>query len=83
VVPDNKLELTIIVNGQPTVVQANGHAPLHSIIGNALAQTGNSGQGVENWEFRDSAGALIDANRPCADFDGVKLFLNLKAGVGG
>lgn len=81
--PENKVDLTVIVNGQPTVVEANGREPLHSIIERALLQTGNSGQGPENWEFRDAAGALIDDSRRCADFVGVKLFLNLKAGVGG
>jgi len=81
-----KLQLAVIVNGQPTVVEANSNAPLHSIIGRALQQTGNSGQPAENWELRDAVGVLLDETKKIADFHfpaDVKLFLNLKAGVGG
>ena len=82
----NTVDLAVIVNGQPTVVEANQHAPLHSIIGKALEQTGNSGQPPENWEFRDAGGALLDGSKKIEDFQfpaDVKLFLNLKAGIGG
>jgi hypothetical protein len=83
---DNKVQLAVVVNGQPTVVETNSHAPLHSIIGRALEQTGNSGQPPENWEFRDAGGSLLDGGRKIEEFHfpaDVKLFLNLKAGVGG
>jgi Protein of Unknown function (DUF2604) len=83
---DNKIDIAVIVNGQPTVVEANKNSPLHSIIGRALEQTGNSGQPPENWEFRDAGGTLLDASKKIKDFDfppDVKLFLNLKAGIGG
>jgi Protein of Unknown function (DUF2604) len=82
----NKIDLAVIVNGQPIVVEANPHSPLHSIIGKALEQTGNLGQPPENWEFRDAGGALLDASKKIEEFHfpaDVKLFLNLKAGVGG
>ena len=81
-----KLQLAVIVNGQPTVIEANPQAQLHSIIGRALEQTGNSGQPPENWEFRDAGGSLLDGDRKIEEFHfppDVKLFLNLKAGVGG
>jgi hypothetical protein len=84
--PTNELELAIIVNGQPTVVRANTHAPLHTIIPRALEQTGNAGQPPENWELRDSAGAQLALDQKIGDFNfppDVRLFLNLKAGVGG
>ena len=84
--PDNEIDLTIVVNGQPTVVQANKNAPLHTVIPRALEQTGNAGQPVENWELRDSAGALLNLDQKIGDFNfpaNVRLFLNLKAGVGG
>lgn len=84
---DNRTDLTIVVNGQPTRVKANINAPLHSIIGRALEQTGNAaGQPAENWEFRDDAGAVLPGERKIGDFnfpEDVRLFLNLKAGVGG
>ena len=59
---DNKIDLAIVVNGQPTVVSANKNAPLRTVIPRALEQTGNAGQPPDNWELRDAAGAL--SNRP-------------------
>jgi hypothetical protein len=82
----NKETLTIVVNGRPVEVEANEHAPLHSVIGKALDESGNAGQPKEQWELRDQAGALLDVNRKIGEFAfaaGVTLFLNLKAGVGG
>ena len=84
--PNNEIDLAIIVNGQPTVVRANKNAPLRTVIPKALEQTGNAGQPPENWELRDAAGAPLLLDRKIADFNfppDVKLFLNLKAGVGG
>ena len=84
--PDKKLQIEVIVNGQSTVIEANVNAPLHSIIGKALEQTANSGQPPENWELRDAGGVLLPVDQKIENFNfpqGVKLFLNLKAGVGG
>jgi hypothetical protein len=84
--PENKVQLAVIVNGQPTVVEANLNAPLETVIPRALEQTGNTGQPPENWELRDAQGTLLDTSKKIASFDfppGVQLFLNLKAGVGG
>jgi hypothetical protein len=81
-----KLELTVVVNGQPAEVSAEPHAPLFSIIPKALAQTGNVGQPPENWELRDVAGTLLDVNRTISSYgftEETRLFLNLKAGIGG
>jgi hypothetical protein len=80
------IAITVVVNGQPTVVTANEEAPLRTIIPKALEQTGNAGQPPDNWELRDVAGNLLDVTRKIETFhfpDGVRLFLNLKAGVGG
>ena len=84
--PDNKVQIAVIVNGQPTVVEANVNAPLETVIPRALEQTGNTGQPPENWELRDAQGTLLDTTKKIASFDfppDVRLFLNLKAGVGG
>ena len=81
-----EIDLTIVVNGQPTVVRANINAPLQTVIARALEQTGNSGQPLENWELRDVAGAVLDLAKKIGDFNfppDVRLFLNLKAGIGG
>ena len=81
-----KIDITVVVNGQPTVVGANEDDPLQAIIPDALKQTGNSGQPPENWELRDTEGNLLDLNKEIGEYgfpEKVRLFLNLKAGVGG
>lgn len=83
---DNKIELVVIVNGAPVTVEANLNAPLRTVISKALEESGNAGQPPENWELRDAEGALLDLGRKIKDFDfepDVRVFLNLKAGVGG
>jgi hypothetical protein len=80
------IEITVVVNGQPTAVSANTNSPLHTIIPRALHNTGNSGQPPENWELRDAGGTLLDTSKKIETFgfpSGVTLFLSLKAGVGG
>ncbi len=84
--PRNKETLTVIVNGTPTEVEANENAPLKTIIPKALHQTGNSGQPPDQWELKDAQGNLLDLEKKIGDYhfpDDVKLFLSLKAGVGG
>jgi hypothetical protein len=83
---DKKIDIEVVVNGQPTTVEANQNAPLQTVIPKALTATGNTGQGPENWELRNDAGTLLDASQKISSFGfaaGVRLFLNLKAGVGG
>jgi hypothetical protein len=85
----NKVEVTVVVNGTPTVVEANDNAPLQTVTPRALEQTGNTGQPPENWELRDAAGVLLDPSRKISDYvegagpGGLRVFLGLKAGVGG
>ena len=81
-----KTEITVVVNGQPTIVNAIEDEPLSTIIPDALRQTGNSGQPPENWELRDVDGNPLDLGKKIGDYgftEKVRLFLNLKAGVGG
>jgi hypothetical protein len=83
---DKKLELVVIVNGQPAHVAANPHAPLRVVVEHALQQTENIGQPAEQWEVRDAAGVLLEQDRKAEEYHfapGTRLFLNLKAGVGG
>jgi Protein of Unknown function (DUF2604) len=82
----NKIDITVIVNGTPTQVEANLNAPLKTVIPKALEQTANTGQPVENWELRDARGIELPLETKIRDLNfepGVQLFLNLKAGVGG
>ena len=81
-----KISITVVVNGQPTVVDAIGDAPLGTIIPDALRQTENSGQPSGNWELRDAEGNLLDLDKKVEDYgfpEKGRLFLNQKAGVGG
>ena len=81
-----KISIAVVVNGQPTVVDVIDDAPLRTIIPDALRQTENSGQPPENWELHDVDGNLLDLDKKIGDYGfppKVRLFLNLKAGVGG
>ena len=83
---EKKISITVVVNGQLTVVDIDIADPLGAIIPIALRQTGNSGQPPENWELRDADGNLLDPGKKIEDYgftDKTRLFLNLKAGVGG
>jgi hypothetical protein len=80
--PD-KISLEVVVNGQPTVVEANPNSPLRSVKEKALQATGNIGQSPDQWEFRDAPGAVLDENRKIGDLGTHRVFLNLQAGVGG
>lgn len=82
----DKQTLTIVVNGVSALIERNENAPLHSAIERALSETGNVGQPAGNWELRDEKGNLLDTSRKIGSFDfpeEVRLFLSLKAGVGG
>jgi len=82
----NKITLTVVVNGTDTEVEANVNAPLHTIIQEALRETGNTGQPPENWRILDQPGTQLDPNRKIEEYhliSGTKLFLSLKEGVGG
>jgi Protein of Unknown function (DUF2604) len=82
----NKITLTVVVNGTDTEVEANVNAPLHTIVPEALRETGNTGQPPENWRILDQPGNQLDPNRKIEEYhliSGTKLFLSLKEGVGG
>lgn len=82
----NKIDLAIIVNGQPTMVEANENAPLRTVVEKALDQTNTTGQAPDQWELRDASGVELPLDKKIREFNfvpGTQLFLNLKAGVGG
>jgi hypothetical protein len=83
---DGDIDLIVVVNGQPIPIEAHAQEPLHTAAQQALNKSGNSGQPLQNWEMRAGAGNVLDLARKIGEFqfhDGTKLFLNLKAGVGG
>lgn len=82
----NKTTLTIIASGDPTEVERNDNAPLRSVIGKALEQTGHSGQAGENWILKLKDGEPLELDRKIGEFGfppGVVLYLSLGAGVTG
>jgi len=83
----NNLEkLVIVINGISYDVKANVEAPVLVVIEKALDESGNKGQPPQNWELRNAAGQLLDPQKKLEEYhlpDGTKLFLSLKAGVGG
>jgi hypothetical protein len=82
----DKTTLSIVVSGDLTEVERNDNAPLRSILGKALAQTGHSGQANENWILKDKDGNPLDLDRKIGEFGfpaGVVLYLSLAAGVTG
>ena len=84
--PPNQTQIAVVVNGEPTLITANLNAPLRTIIPKALHESGNAGQPPENWELRDAAGVPLDLDAKIESFEfssDAKLFLNLKAGIGG
>jgi Protein of Unknown function (DUF2604) len=81
-----QIAVEVIVSGQPVSLDANLEAPLRSLVERALTSTGNGGQPPDNWEFRNQAGDLLDMGSKLGALglaSGARLFLNLKAGVGG
>jgi hypothetical protein len=82
----NEITLTIIVNGVPTAVGANVNAPLHTVIPEALKESGNVGQSPDGWELKNEAGTVLDGSKKIGEFGfttDTKLFLSLKAGAAG
>lgn len=83
---DNDIDLIVVVNGQPIPIEAKKHELLRTVAEHALVKSGNSGQPIDNWEMRDATGNILDLGRTVGEYhfhDGTKIFLSLKAGVGG
>ncbi|MER8824504.1 DUF2604 domain-containing protein [Mesorhizobium sp. M0991] len=81
-----KIEITVVVNGQPTEIEAHPNQPLHVVRTKALENTQNLAQTAENWELKDEAGNLLDVDKKVGEFgfaNTVTLFLSLMAGVAG
>jgi hypothetical protein len=84
--PSGKTLLTVVVNGEPTVVDAESNSPLRTVVTKALAQTHNTGQPPDQWELRNEAGEVLQLDQKVEHYQfapGTTLFLNLIAGVGG
>ncbi len=83
---DKHFEITIVVNGKPEQVAVSLDEQMEEAVKTALEKSGNSGQPAKQWELRDDAGQILDTSKTICALDikaGAKLFLSLKAGVGG
>lgn len=79
-------DLTVVVNGLPTIVRVRKTECLHNLRKRALIQTNNAGQPPENWEIRNAMGTLLNLEATPEELlfpNNTTLFLNLHAGVGG
>ena len=79
-------EIEIVVNGKPEQVKVSFDQQIGEVVKAALEQSGNKGQPADQWELRDASGQILDGSKTVGVLDikeGTKLFLNLKAGVGG
>ena len=83
---DKHFEITIIVNGKPFEIKVADDEEIGEAVEEALKDSGNPGQSADRWELRDESGQTIDTGKKIGESGikaGAKLFLNLKAGVGG
>ena len=80
------VKITLVVNGQPTVVIAPKSELLGDVRRKALEQTQNLAQPAESWEIKTEAGDLLDPDKKVGEYQfGLEatLFLSLSAGVAG
>ena len=85
--PKDQDTVMVVVNGVETAVNIHGNPALSEVVQVALDQTKNSGQPLENWELRGPNSAPItDLGMKVKKLDlepHDRLFLNLRAGIGG
>jgi hypothetical protein len=84
--PEQSIEVTVVVSGQPQRLKVNVHQTVEHLIHEALQKSGNQGQAPSEWELRTEDGRLLEQSGTVADAaidDGMTLFLSPKAGAGG
>lgn len=84
---NNKIQLQIVVNGNPVTVEANIHEPLEALLVPTLKKAGVAGNPEpDRWIFKDQNGNVLDKNKKVGDFGfaaGATIFLSLEAGIAG
>ncbi len=83
----NEIELQIVVNGNPVMMEANINEPLHALLVPTLKKAGVAGNPEpDRWVFKDQNGNVLDKNKKVGDFGfaaGATIFLSLEAGIAG
>lgn len=83
---EKKIQLTIVVMGTPTKVDANVNAPLRSVAGKAIEQTHQTEQDMSRWEMTTAAGTELKLGTKVGDAglkDEETIHLNLRTGITG
>jgi Protein of Unknown function (DUF2604) len=83
--PENTVQITIVVSGQPVPLHVNVHQTLEHVVHDALQNSGNKGQSPSDWELR-LEGRLLDQSETVGAAgitSGMTLFLSPRAGAGG
>ncbi|HEY0638391.1 MAG TPA: DUF2604 domain-containing protein [Pseudonocardiaceae bacterium] len=76
----------VLVQGRPIWVTAHDGVPLGGVVEPALREAGLLHHPLNQWEMRGEAGDLLDESVPLGDYGfggGKRMYLNLRAGVGG
>jgi hypothetical protein len=82
----DQIDLLVVVNGTPALVHARKGTHLRKVVEEALDETKNIGQPADRWQLRNAEGLLLEQSKTVGHYhleSGVKLFLNLEAGIGG
>ncbi len=83
---DHKIDLIVVVSGEPIDVDVNPNQKAEQILREALRRSGNEGRPLEEWELKREDGSLIDSSVRVSELglvDGTRLFLSPKASAGG
>ena len=83
---DKKVDLVVVVSGEPIDVDVNPNQKAEQIMREALRLSGNQGRPLEEWELKREDGSPIDPSARVSDLglvDGTRLFLSPKASAGG
>lgn len=82
----NRITVTVIVSGEDLSVSVNTHQKVAELVRKALQESGNEGQPIDNWVLKTEDAREIDFELRISESgitDGMKLYLNPKAGEGG
>ena len=81
----NHITVTVVVSGEDVSVSVNTHEKVAVLVHKSLEESGNEGQPIENWVLKSDT-SPIDFELRISESgitDGMKLYLNPKAGEGG
>lgn len=84
--PHEPIAVTVVVSGQPALIEIDPSATVEQLVKFSLEKTGNRGQPSSEWELRSADGKLIEQTLTVKDaiiVRGSILYLSPRAGAGG